>query len=106
MRRYSSTFTSGISEIIEKELVKSVDDAQIKFALDGLITYETGATPERVQNLRFFNNSFILIRQFKDLYDDPFKPMVMWALRHDFGPQAGEYSKKDLGKYYRKGQHL
>lgn len=91
MNYYFSTFVSGVSEVIENALKETKYTTEIQLFLDGMVTYKTKAEPKTIQKFRFLNNSFILIRQFKNLRDDPFKPMLMWALRHNFGNQIESF---------------
>lgn len=61
MKTYFSTFISGFSELIGKELMKNLEGVKIIKLLDGLVLYETSSTPEKVKELKFLNNSFILL---------------------------------------------
>ncbi len=61
MNYYASTFISGFQEVVEKELKKRFKDIEIQILLDGFVTYRTSATFDKIQQLRFLNNSFILL---------------------------------------------
>jgi tRNA G10 N-methylase Trm11 len=60
MNRYYSTFITGFQEIVENELKVRLKDVQIDLVLDGLIVYRTKESLEKITNLRFLNNTFIL----------------------------------------------
>lgn len=55
---YVSTFISGLSSAIEKELTNKIKDVEIIKIFDGLIIYKTH---EYIDKLPFFNNTFLLL---------------------------------------------
>ncbi len=65
MKLYFSTFISGTQEIIEDILKKRSGKFKIKFLLDGLVIYESSYPEREIRNLRFFNNTFLLLRSFE-----------------------------------------
>ncbi|MBU2522754.1 MAG: methyltransferase domain-containing protein [Nanoarchaeota archaeon] len=66
---YFSTFISGIQEFIPGVLRKNIRDVKITRLLDGAILYQTSANIESIKNIRFFNNSFEVIKTFEDPRD-------------------------------------
>lgn len=63
MNRYFSTFITGFQEVVETELKKLLPEVKILRLLDGLIIYETTASIQDIQKLRFINNSYIWLSQ-------------------------------------------
>ena len=57
---YVSTFISGLSSVIEREIKKEINDVEIIKIYDGLIIYKT-LEYAKVFTLKFFNNSFLLL---------------------------------------------
>lgn len=62
MKTYFSTFITGFGEVVKQALRSTIKDVNIKMMEDGLIIYETDITDEEIKNLRFLNNSFILLK--------------------------------------------
>jgi len=58
---YYSTFTSGLSEVIKKELKHKVSEVKVLETLDGLIVYETSEDIKTLKAFRFLNNTFLLL---------------------------------------------
>jgi len=58
---YFSTFISGLQEAVKTALVNQIKDASIELLLDGLIVYNTNEPSEKIKNIRFFNNSYLLL---------------------------------------------
>lgn len=81
MPAYYSTFISGFGELITPQLRASAADCEITAVLDGLVVYRCGAGPREIAGLRFFNNSFLLLKQFPALSERPFEEMFAWALQ-------------------------
>ena len=67
MHIYFSTFITGLSGIIEKELKEKIEDVSINLIQDTFIVYETSAPKDKVVSLRFFNNTFALVKTFKTI---------------------------------------
>lgn len=63
--QYLSTFISGTNELVVRALKSKINDVKIDLILDGLVVYQTKANLFQVRELRFFNNSFIIINQLK-----------------------------------------
>lgn len=62
--KYFSTFTSGFESTIEELLERSLRGAKIEILLDGLIVYSTDSSIEEIKRVKFFTNSFLLLRFF------------------------------------------
>lgn len=58
---YFSTFITGFDEFIKEELNKNLVDLKIEMLLDGLVVYETNDSRDKVRQLPFFNNTFLLL---------------------------------------------
>lgn len=67
MRTYLSTFISGLQNPVSNLLKENIKDVRINSVLDGLIIYETNESHNKIKQLRFFNNTFILIKTFTNL---------------------------------------
>lgn len=67
MKTYFSTFVAGTQEIVGRALRKRKNKIKIKLLLDGLVVYESSYPEREIRNLRFFNNTFVLLRFFKSL---------------------------------------
>lgn len=67
MNNYFSTFITGFSEVIRSALITYLKDAKIKLLLDGLVVYTTNASIETVRQIRFLNNSFLLLKMLENL---------------------------------------
>ena len=65
METYCSTFITGFSSVIKDALREKLKELDISLVLDGLIVYQTNYPIEKVKNLRFINNSYILIKAFQ-----------------------------------------
>lgn len=61
MITYYSTFITGLQEVVEDALKKRLKDFQIDLILDGLILYKSSDPLEKILNIRFFNNTSLLI---------------------------------------------
>ncbi len=66
MYTYLSTCISGTTTIIEEILRKNFPDLSVTLSLDGLVVYTTEAKPEQIKQLRGLNNSFLLIKMYKN----------------------------------------
>ena len=64
---YFSTFITGLSEVVKNELIESIQDISIKSVQDGLIIYGSSCKNTEIISLRFLNNTFTLIKTFKDV---------------------------------------
>lgn len=80
MRRYFSTFITGLQEVIEQCLTSTFKKIRIETLTDGLVIYEARASAELIKNLPFFNNSFFLLRIYKKLDNKPINQMIKHSL--------------------------
>src|SRR3989344_9063070 len=62
---YASTFITGLQKPIEKLLKNNLKDMKIIKVLDGLIIYDSSESIDKIINLPFFNNTFVIIRLFQ-----------------------------------------
>lgn len=58
---YFSTFVSGFSPVIEKALALYTQNTTITKVVDGMVTYVSESSPQEIEELPFFNNSFHLL---------------------------------------------
>lgn len=73
MYLYYSSFISGIQDIIKNNL----EGCHIKKLMDGGVLYGTDKTPEEIEKIRFFNNSFMVIQTFENIGDEmPIENMI------------------------------
>jgi len=78
---WCSTFIPGFGEVINDQLQICLKDYQRKLLQDGLIVYDTFSTPEMIKNLRFLNNSFLVIKEFASSGEELIKPMIKATLK-------------------------
>lgn len=76
MKTYFSTFITGFKEVVEQALKERVKDVQIELLSDGLVIYRSHKTPDAIRQLRFFNNSFLLLKYFPRLGKKPIEEML------------------------------
>lgn len=76
MNQYFSTFITGFADIVREELKEKLPDLKVDLLLDGLIAYRTTAEVDKIKEIRFFNNSFVLFKIYKNLDDRPFGLIV------------------------------
>ncbi|MGC9522215.1 MAG: hypothetical protein ACP5HG_10110 [Anaerolineae bacterium] len=81
MRTYASTFISGLQDIVPAMLALAVPDAKVQRLLDGLVIYQTAASPHELEALRFANNSFEVLRSFDRLGRHPMREMASRVAR-------------------------
>jgi len=62
---YFSTFTSGLSSLIEQLLKENLKNIVIIHLFDGGVIYETSSNVAIIKNLKFVNNSFCILHYFK-----------------------------------------
>lgn len=65
MYTYYSSFISGIQDIVKNNLT----DCNIQKIMDGGVIYTSNKTPEEVEKIKFFNNTFIVIQKFENIFD-------------------------------------
>lgn len=87
MSIFVSTFTSGLQEPVEAFLKEDLPGVKILNTYDGLIVYKADADQKKLSRLRFFNNSFLLLKQYTKCKTDSLEWMIREALK-----------MKDLGK--------
>lgn len=75
MTIYASTFISGLQEPVKDALLRQIPDAHIINLYDGLIIYGTKARVEKIKKIRFFNNSFLVLKMFKN-YNNSLESMI------------------------------
>ncbi len=66
MYTYFSTCVSGTNPIVEKILRTKLKDLSVTVNIDGLLVYTTESLPEEVKQLRGLNNSFLLVKLYKN----------------------------------------
>lgn len=64
MVTYFSTFVSGLHEVVRSALVHQLNDVEIQLLLDGLVVYTSDMPDQTIKNIRFFNNTFLLLHLF------------------------------------------
>jgi tRNA (guanine6-N2)-methyltransferase len=76
-RLYASTFVAGAGSVISSALRQALPDASIERLDDGMVIYHSKASPDRMRDLRFFQNTFEVL-SYKDSLDmtDPIKSLV------------------------------
>lgn len=101
MNRYFSTFITGFQEVVEAELKKLLPEIKILRLLDGLIIYETSASIQDIQKLRFINNSYIWLSQ--STYNEGQKPeqIIESLLRMSDFTRAREATSLKFVKFFR-----
>ena len=77
MKKYASTFITGLQDIVKEMLEKMLPDMRVLLLLDGLVVYETDASVDELKSLRFFINSFLILEIFKNLHGNPIYEMLM-----------------------------
>jgi len=76
MTSYFSTFITGFDKVVEKALIDRLKDVQIELLTDGLVIYKTTAKPDEIKNLKFLNNSFVLLRKFEHVSGHSIKDIL------------------------------
>ena len=69
-KTYLSTFISGLQEPAQELLKENIEDVRVDLVLDGLIVYQTDVEVDKIKKIKFFNNSFIVLRSFEKSIDD------------------------------------
>ena len=101
MNRYFSTFITGFQEVVETELKKLLPEIKILRILDGLIIYETSASIQDIQKLRFINNSYLWLSQ--STYNEGQRPeqVIEPLLRMSDFTRAREATSLKFVKFFR-----
>ena len=64
MNKYFSTFASGFEPIIGNLLKESLKNVKVELLVDGLVVYSTNSSIDEIKKIKFFTNSFLLLRYF------------------------------------------
>jgi len=81
MNEYFSTFASGLSDVVEPALKNKIKDLDIKLVLDGLVVYGSNIESDKIKEIRFFNNSFVLLSFIQGLKTNPLPAMMKQVLQ-------------------------
>lgn len=95
---YYSTFPSGLSGVVTGALPRQLRDAQVDLILDGLVVYRSGSPLQQVKQIRFFNNTFLLLHLFEGLRPDSLPHMLNAMLKNPGWAEAPAWALK--GKRY------
>ncbi|MGD2091252.1 MAG: RsmD family RNA methyltransferase [Candidatus Aminicenantes bacterium] len=77
MSIFVSTFISGLKELIEAALLNTDPSIKIINTLDGLVVYKSNAAISEIKKLKFFNNSFLLLKKFQNMgQQNPIEKML------------------------------
>lgn len=87
--------------MVETELQKILPEAKILRLLDGLLIYETTASIQDIQKLRFFNNSFIWLSQSDHSEGQKPERMIERLLRMSDFSRSREAISLKFVKYFR-----
>lgn len=82
MNEYFSTFASGLADVVKTALKSKIKDSEIKLVLDGLVVYRSDIGSDKIKEIRFFNNSFLLLSFFENLNSDPLRLMARQVLHN------------------------
>ncbi len=61
---FFSTFASGLEPVVGDMLRRALDDVEVVLVLDGVAVYSSKSPIDIIKRIRFFNNSFLLLRLF------------------------------------------
>lgn len=81
MTTYFSTFIPGLGEIVQKQLAETLKDFGCDLLLDGFVQYQTTSSLNEIKRLRFLNNSFILLKSYQKLGDNPLEEITKFLLQ-------------------------
>jgi predicted RNA methylase len=76
MNNYFSTLIPGTQEIASQELMRLFPNTKTLYIQEDTIVYKSAALPQDIKQLRFFNNSFLLIKSFDKLAHNPIQTMI------------------------------
>jgi tRNA G10 N-methylase Trm11 len=82
MRSYFSTFITGFGDVVSNELAKQLKDIEIGLLADGLIIYKTSSPLEVIKNLKFLNNSFVLLKKFENVSENSVKEIIKELIKN------------------------
>lgn len=91
MAEYISTFTTGFKSAVESQITKDLTNVKIIAAYDGLIHYEFAGQHHEINRLVYFNNTFYILKCFKN--GETFGKMVNAVCkgRHSFIINEGTF---------------
>src|SRR6266404_3016401 len=95
MNTYFSTFITGFSEIVERSLKNALFDLKIINVSDGIVVYKTAAPIEKVKRLGFLNNTFVLIKKFRNIDSDSVRRIFKEIIQE---PNLDEHIQKFITK--------
>ena len=85
MVAYFSTFVSGLQEVVRSALAHQLNDVEVHLLFDGLVVYSSEKPIQLIKNLRFFNNTFLLLHRFplnkKELDQKPLETVMKAVLK-------------------------
>lgn len=64
MTSYFSTFISGFDTLISELIVEDIKDIKNIKIFDGAVSYETELSIDEIRKIKYFNNSFIILKTF------------------------------------------
>lgn len=67
MYTYYSTFISGAKEIVKSFLPQNIKDLKIIKLMEGGILYKSSKDPEEIDEIRFFGNTFLVLKIFENI---------------------------------------
>lgn len=76
MNSYFSTFITGFDNVVSDELVKRLKEIEVLLLTDGLVIYKTSSSLDEIKELKFLNNSFVLIKKFEDVSENSLKDIL------------------------------
>lgn len=80
MTSYFSTFQTGFSNLVDEELRKLLVDVRINLLIDGLVIYATRTSVDEIKAIKFFNNSFLLLKRYDDVTEGSLYKMIKTAI--------------------------
>lgn len=91
MSIYVSTFISGLQEPIKEFLCQEIPDVKILDVYDGLVVYSANVDTQKITQIKFFNNSFLLLKKYTNLRSDSLEAMIINAAKmKDLGKKVAE----------------
>ncbi|MBU1110002.1 hypothetical protein KKB83_00025 [Patescibacteria group bacterium] len=81
-RKYFSTFITGFDTVVEKAVKNSLADVHTETLLDGLIIYSTTNSISKIQQLRFFNNSYFFLESLRLKDNQDIESLIKHAIKH------------------------
>jgi tRNA (guanine6-N2)-methyltransferase len=83
MKTFASTFAAGLKDVVKEMLIGAFPEVKILLELDGLIVFRGTISTDQLKTIRFANNSFVVLRMFQDLRDDPITEMLAAVLKDE-----------------------